>query len=242
MAAQPPVDLPENISRVLGGFVEEARVAFGPDLISVVLYGSGAEGALRAMSDVNVLLVLSAFEPSRAERLRENLRIAEAAIRLRAMFLLESELSAAIESFADKFADISRRHQILLGTDPFAGREVPRSALARRLGQSLLNLLLRLREAYVSRGLREEQLAAAAAEAIGPLRAGAATILELEGAGLHSPREALQKVAGSGYEALLAQLVNLRKQGSLPAGEASKALLGIIDLVQQMRQRVTMLS
>ena len=48
-----------------------------------------------------------------------------------------------------------------------------------RLKQTLLNLTLRLREAYVSRSLREEQLIATVADTAGPLRACAATLLEL---------------------------------------------------------------
>ncbi|MDQ6893008.1 MAG: hypothetical protein M3167_10055 [Acidobacteriota bacterium] len=50
-------------------FVESARNAFGPELDAVVLDGSGAEGRLRSTSDLNVLVVLSAFDPVRADAL-----------------------------------------------------------------------------------------------------------------------------------------------------------------------------
>src|SRR5215210_4126455 len=116
--------LPPNVGRVLTGFVEEAQRVFDHDLRAVVLYGSGAEGKLRATSDVNLLLVLSAFEQKRADQLREPLRLAQAAIRLRAMFLLESELQPAISAFAVKFGDIIRRRRVLYGDDPFAGVSV----------------------------------------------------------------------------------------------------------------------
>lgn len=54
--------------------------------------------------------------------------------------------------------------------------------------QRLLNLTLRLREAYIARSLREEQLAAVIADAAGPLRACASTLLELEGRASSSPQ------------------------------------------------------
>ena len=95
-----PPNLPDNISKRLGLFVESARGAFGEDLRSIVLFGSAVEGRLRASSDVNVLVLLSAFDRSKADKLRESLRAAHAAIRLSAMFLLEAELPAAIEAFA----------------------------------------------------------------------------------------------------------------------------------------------
>src|SRR3982074_1700217 len=105
--------LPENVQRVLESFVQGSQAAFGPDLISVVLYGSGAEGKLRAASDVNVILVLAKFEPAAVDRIRGALRLASTAIRLRAMFLLQDEIGAASEAFAQKFVDILRRRRIL---------------------------------------------------------------------------------------------------------------------------------
>ena len=58
----------------------------------------------------------------------------------------------------------------------------PRSTCSRgpeifRLRQILLNLTLRLREAYVSRGQHAGQVAHVLAETFGPLRAAAATLI-----------------------------------------------------------------
>jgi len=55
-------DLSDVAARVLDEFVAAAREAFGHDLVSIVLFGSAAEGALRATSDVNVIVVLRAFD------------------------------------------------------------------------------------------------------------------------------------------------------------------------------------
>ena len=85
-------DLPAEVARGLEDFVAAARDAFGERLESIVLFGSAAEGALRATSDVNLVLVLRAFVPAEAERLRGAFRVAHAALELRAMFLLGDEL------------------------------------------------------------------------------------------------------------------------------------------------------
>ncbi|MSP38652.1 MAG: nucleotidyltransferase domain-containing protein [Deltaproteobacteria bacterium] len=173
--------LPAQVASVLKEFIEAAQSVFAQDLKSIVLFGSAAEGRLRATSDVNVMLLLTTFDASRAETLRQPLRVAQAAIRLSPMFITDSELPAAVTAFAEKFSDILRRRKILFGTDPFVGITIPREVVIARLDQVLLNLVLRLREAYVMRGLREEQLALAVAEAAGPLRSTAATLLELQG-------------------------------------------------------------
>ena len=234
-------DLPTPVNQVLTDFAAAAHDAFGPDLRSIILYGSAAEGRLRATSDVNVLLLLSAFDQAKADHLREPLRVAQAAIRLTAMFLLESEIESAITAFAEKFSDILRRRRILYGPDPFAGMSIPRAISLARLRQVLLNLTLRLRESYVARGLREEQLALIVADAAGPLRSCAATLLELEGQPASAPKEALEQVAGSlpepAWRDVLSRLSEAREKRFLPPGVSGPTLLQLIELTQRMRSR-----
>ena len=88
------LDVPPNVRQVLEQFVSAAEIAFANNLRSIVLYGSAAEGRLRPTSDVNLLVVLDAFEAAQAERFSETLRLAQAAVALRPMFLLESRFRA----------------------------------------------------------------------------------------------------------------------------------------------------
>ncbi len=71
-------DLPDVVARVLDDFVAATREAFGDDLVAIVLFGSAAEGALRATSDVNVIVILRAFERARADAVRGAVRVAQA--------------------------------------------------------------------------------------------------------------------------------------------------------------------
>jgi predicted nucleotidyltransferase len=234
--------LPAEVARVLQEFVVAAHEAFGDRLESVVLFGSAAEGALRATSDVNVILVLSAFERERADRLREALTTAHAAVRLKAMFLLAEEVAGAAEAFAQKFDDVRRRHRVLWGRDPFAGLAPSRAALIRRLDQVLLNLTLRLRAAYVERSLREEQLVAVVADAAPPLRTAAASLRELEGRPAPSAKAALREAAmalgGPAAEAALVRMSQARETATLPAGVAGDVLVDLIALARGLRARL----
>lgn len=232
----------QQVDEVLGGFVDSAKTSFGGDLASIVLFGSAAEGRLRATSDVNLIVVLKAFDPVKADGLRETLRVARAAIQLMPMFVLESEIAAAAEAFAVKFDDIARRHRVLLGDDPFKNLAVPRAAKVTRLRQVLLNQVLRLRERYVERSLREEQVVLVIADATGPLRAAAATLLELEGTPAPSPREALAAVAGPGKADVLKRLSDAREQGRLAEGVAAPTLIAIADIAKAMLERAARLA
>jgi predicted nucleotidyltransferase len=234
-------ELPEPVTRNLREFVSLAEKALGPQLISMVLFGSAAEGRLRATSDVNLLVVLAEWNPQGWDGLRDPLRNAHAAIALSPMFVLERELPAALEAFAVKFADILRRRQVLCGRDPFAGLEVSRAAQIARLRQVLLNLVLRMRERYLTTSLREEQAGRVLAQLSGPLRAASATLLELSGKPGLSPKAALEAVAasipGQDWEPVLSALSSARQGQNLEASLAPMALLRLHDLASAMREK-----
>ncbi len=238
----PDTPLPADVAQSLASFVEAAQSALGPDLVSIILFGSAAEGRMRATSDVNVIVVCTRFDRQQLNALREPLRTAHALIQLSAMLLLDTEVAAAAEAFAVKFADIHVRHKVLAGRDPFATLVPSRAAMLVRLKQVLLNFILRTRERYSLVSLREEQLAQVVADTAGPLRSAAALILTLEGRPVESPKQALEQLArevgGAGAPELLAHLSQARELGSLPAGTGAPTTLGLIDLAQALRARV----
>src|SRR5437016_4787891 len=187
-------DLLPQVQKVLDEFVLATKQAFSDRLNSIIPFGSAAEAKLRPASDINLLIIVSAFEQSRADQLRQPLRVAESAVQLRPMFLLREEVAIASRVFAPKFADIRRRRVILFGEDPFPSLAIPRDAEIRQLKQQLLNLTLRLRAAYVGRSLREEQLSRFIACTLGPLRALSAALLELESRPPVSPQTAFESL------------------------------------------------
>ena len=231
----------EQTDRVLADLVTAARDSLGETLDAVILYGSAAEGRLRATSDVNVILVLGRFEAARVDALRDSVRLAQAAIRLAPMFLLREEIPHAAAAFAVKFADIARRHRVLYGNDPFTDLVIPRERLIARLTQVLLNLRLRLRAAYVTQSLFEDQLVGVITNSAGPLRSAAAALLELEGHPRIAPREALIRVVESLGDPELADAVAhislAREHGVLPPGLPGPTVLALGDLAADARAR-----
>jgi hypothetical protein len=235
--------VPERVGIVLSDFIAALQDCCSSDLVSVVLFGSGAEGKLTAVSDVNLLVVLRTFDGDRMARIRDAYLAANAAIKLQAMFLLEDELPSAAELFAQKFADILRRHRNLFGKDVLSTVTVPRGPEIFRLRQILLNLTLRLREAYISRGERPEQVVRMLADMLGPLRAAAATLLELEGAPNPDSSAALMAVAaacGARSENAATQLLAAHR-GELP-GDGGAVALQVIECLACMSQRAARLS
>ena len=234
-------DLPERVARIIDEVVESATQALGDTLHSIVLFGSAAENRLRSTSDVNLLLVLTRFDASAVDAMRPVLQRGHAAVRLSVMWLVEEELPAAAEAFAVKFADVTRRHRVLVGPDPFERLAIPRRAAIVRVRQVLLNLMLRLRASYALERDREERLAIVIADALGPLRASAAEILELEGSPAANAREALERLAAEWHparaEALLNAVRTARETRRLDPGVAATMLIETIELARHLHGR-----
>jgi predicted nucleotidyltransferase len=233
-----PLALPAAARAWLAQSSQTLIESMGEDLDALVLFGSAAEGRMRASSDVNLLVVLRRFDSERIDRVGEVLQNAAAAVELHPMFLLSSELPLAAESFSVKFDDIAHRHVVLYGADPFEGLTIPRPLLVRRLQQVLFNLTLRLRTLYAMGRAREENLAALIADTAAPLRRSAYAILELRGARPPSPKAALESLAaeltGDWTEAL-ESLSKAREELHVAPGTASKLILRLAELAESLR-------
>jgi hypothetical protein len=239
-------DLPGPVSRVLTEVVDALQQTFGDSLEAVVLFGSAAENRLRPTSDVNIVIVLTRLDRAKLDAVRDVLQVAHAAVRLNAMWLLAHEIRPAAAAFAVKFADIARRRRVLIGRDPFEGLQVPRAAAVARVRQVTLNLMLRLRASYALDGDREERLALIVADTIGPLRAAAAEILDLDGRPAASPREALEQIVRERPDIASSGVIDAaraaRETRRLPAGTAAGVFDRIVDVADDLHRRAEALA
>ena len=186
-------DLPKPVALVLEEFVTAVLEAAGPQLDSVILFGSAAEGRLRSTSDLNLLVVADGLTLAKLDAIRGAFLTGRSAAGLTVMFVEKAELPRAMEAFAVKFTDIKARHRLLYGSSPLESLEITRAATIRRVRQVLLNLTLRLREQYVIDGEHEERLARIVADVTGPIRACAATLIALKDGRTLAPKTALEK-------------------------------------------------
>jgi predicted nucleotidyltransferase len=227
------------VDAILDELVTAAQEAFRVDLVAVVLFGSAAEGRLRKTSDVNVIVVTRRFEPAAAEKLEELIRRGRAAVGLHVMFIEHAEIAPASIAFAQKFFDIGRRRKVLWGPDVFEGLQIDRAALIARERQVLLNLSLRMRARFSESATHEDELAHSLADHIGPLRASAGCLAQLESGANLPGREALATLAKqSGLTGLTDTYSRLREGADLAPGTAKKAFLDTLDLIAHMERKL----
>jgi len=224
-------DLPADVAGALEEFKNTSVESFGDALKSMLLFGSAAEGRMRATSDVNLLLVFSRIDLERVEQWRSQVEALAAAIDLQPLVLLEDEISAAADAFAVKYFDILHRRRVLHGADPFATLTISDEALRRRVAQVLLNLTLRLRQALLLHN--DAARTRALADAIGPLRATAVALQEIHGQPQTAAKEALLALASShGATALVERMQVLREKGDPVTADSMRLLGQLVDFIR----------
>jgi predicted nucleotidyltransferase len=239
-------DQPPHVAQWLGRFLGELILELGPEVESIVLFGSAAEGRIRATSDVNLLLELRSFDLQRMQSIQREFVAANAAIKLHVMFILSVELPRAVELFSEKFGDILNRRRVLHGRDPFVDLRISREARIARLDQVTLNLILRTRERMLLSGLSTDRVAGILADSVGPIRGIAAGLADLEGRKFAHPKEALSDWVvrlqyQNRYQRLLDSFSRIRESRRIdPAlDESPDALLvRLLELLGDLRAAV----
>ncbi len=133
--------------KVLNQLVEKLQKAFGERLVSVVLYGSAADGDHHAKySDFNVLCVLTKITPRELGESTEIFGWWREQGSPSPLLLSEHEVATSTDCFAIEFLDIQHQHRLLHGKDVVSSLVVDRSFYRAQVEHDLRAKLLRLRQ------------------------------------------------------------------------------------------------
>ncbi len=132
--------------KALEQLIGKLRKAYGDRLVSVVLYGSAADGDHSKFSDYNVLCVLSRITPRELSESAPIFRWWREHRSPAPLLLTEAEMAESADCFAIEFHDIQRQHRILYGKDVVAGLAVDDGFYRAQVEHDLRAKLLRLRQ------------------------------------------------------------------------------------------------
>jgi hypothetical protein len=131
----------------LDQLVEKLKKALGPELVSVVLYGSAAVGDYHEkFSDFNVLCVLGRITPAELGATGPIFRWWRELGNPAPLLLTENEVRTSTDCFAIEFHDIREHHRILHGADVVSSLEIDRCFYRAQVEHDLRAKLLRLRQ------------------------------------------------------------------------------------------------
>lgn len=131
--------------------VARLTAAAGPNLKSVILYGSAVSGEFHPQhSDLNVLCVLQKLGAYELGQLNAAARWWTSQGHPAPLVFTLEELKSAADIFAIELLDIKANHRVLTGEDVFSNLEVPMRFHHLQVERELRTNLVRLRQKYLA--------------------------------------------------------------------------------------------
>jgi len=146
----------ENLIRE---FVERIGAAAGTNLVSVVLYGSAAEGEFHPdYSDLNLMCVLRDVSLASLTKTANVISWWRGKRYHPPLVLTAQELNASANIFSIEFNDMKQRYRVVYGEDLLRDLDVPMALHRAQLEYELREKLLLLRQHLWLAGAEEKQL------------------------------------------------------------------------------------
>jgi hypothetical protein len=129
----------------------DLEAAAGPNLLSVILYGSAASGEFHEQhSDLNLLCLFERLDAELLARIHPVTRRWARKGHRPPLVFQASRLAEAADVFAIELLDIKASHRVLHGSDLVAPLEVPLTFHRLQVERELRQSLIRLRQHYLA--------------------------------------------------------------------------------------------
>jgi len=144
---------------VLPEFVEKMRSAAGNNLVSVILYGSAADGEFHPeYSDLNILCFLREASFAAITAIGSTIEWWRKQKHHPPLVLTPEELKTSADVFSIEFTDMKQRYRVLHGEDLLSDLDVPMTHHREQLEYELREKLFLLRQHLLLAGNDEKQL------------------------------------------------------------------------------------
>jgi hypothetical protein len=151
--------IPNKPEDVFPELTDDYKKAFGADLLSIILYGSGASGHYVAgKSDLNFLVVLAEPGMDRLERTFDLIAKWKKRRVATPMVMTKAYLEASLDAYPLELLNMSLHHIPVYGEDVLAGLTFRRECLRLQLERELGGKLLLLRQRFLESEGREKAL------------------------------------------------------------------------------------
>jgi predicted nucleotidyltransferase len=140
-------------------FISRLRAASGENLLSVILYGSAADGEFHPdFSNVNLLCVLRESSFSALTAIAPAVEWWAKQKHHEPLVLTREELERSTDVFSIEFLDMQQRHRVLFGEDVLSGLQIPMHLHRAQLEYELREKLILLRERLLLANRDKKQL------------------------------------------------------------------------------------
>ena len=221
--------------------VTALRGIFGHRLRSVVAYGPHAENGSGDLAEpfsciaVVTSLTMADLEAS-AARTQDWTRHHIAT----PLLLVEDEFRRSLDAFPLEYAEILRAHQVLFGSDPFAGVSIDLADLRRACETQIKSHLVHLREAYIEAGGTPRAIADLVTASVPAFGALLRNIARLNGSTGADRATATREGARAADlpDGLVASIIALERPSTVKAVDAARLFPEYLAAVEQLARYV----
>ena len=136
---------------ILDKFIEEVKKIYGPNLESIVLFGSRASGEdTEKHSDYNLLLVVKDINPRDLKSLNRITRFWIRKGNPIPVIFTKKRLENSADVFPMEFYDMKDHHKVLYGEDPLRSIVIENKNLRHECESELKGKLLKLQQGYMA--------------------------------------------------------------------------------------------
>lgn len=143
--------IPKQPEEIFPEFLKDYQLVFGPHLLSIILYGSGAgQDYMPGRSDLNFLITLTEQGIDRLDLALETVkkwRRRKVAIPL---FMTRAGLAGSLDSYPVEILNMRRSRRVVFGEDVLADLEPSPHHIRLQLERELRGKLLHLRSGYLA--------------------------------------------------------------------------------------------
>jgi len=142
--------IPKNPEEIYDEFTADMQKAFGEDLQSIILYGSGARGDYRpGKSDINFLVVLSEEGIGAIDRASGSLRRWRKSLVTTPLFMTQTFIYTSLGAYPVEFLNMQKSYVVVYGGDVLKDLSFDPVAIRHQCERELRGKLLLLRTTYL---------------------------------------------------------------------------------------------
>lgn len=145
--------IPKRPEEIFSEITRDYQLLFGPHLISIILYGSGAgRDYVPGSSDLNFLIILTEQGIDRLDLAMETVKRWRRRNVAVPLFLTRAGLAGSLDSYPVEILNMRRNYRLVFGQDVLADLEPTAYHIRLQLERELRGKLLHLRRGYLATG------------------------------------------------------------------------------------------
>jgi len=143
----PDLNLPANVKKDLDNFSKGLKDVYGPDLVSLIVYGSVASGEfIDKRSNINLLVLL---KDAGLPNLKKSAKIIRKSGLIKAIFLTPDYIKASSDVFPVEFLDMRENYTLVFGEDLLKELNIDLRNLRFQCEQEIKSKIITLKQAYL---------------------------------------------------------------------------------------------